>query len=57
MNIQHLKAFVLAAHLGSISAAAREMGKRQSQVSQWIADLEVDFGGRAVCPYRQQYSP
>ena len=44
MNIQHLKAFVQAAHLGSISAAAREMGKRQSQVSQWIADLEVDFG-------------
>ncbi|WP_438942783.1 LysR family transcriptional regulator [Photobacterium chitinilyticum] len=30
MNIQHLKAFVQAAHLGSISAAAREMGKRQS---------------------------
>jgi DNA-binding transcriptional LysR family regulator len=44
MNVQHLKAFVLAAQLGSISAAAREMGKRQSQVSQWIADLEIDFG-------------
>ncbi|GAB3518675.1 LysR family transcriptional regulator [Photobacterium alginatilyticum] len=44
MNVQYLKAFVLAAQLGSISAAAREMGKRQSQVSQWIADLEIDFG-------------
>lgn len=44
MNVQHLKAFVLAAQLGSISAAAREIGKRQSQVSQWIADLEIDFG-------------
>ncbi|PSV48182.1 LysR family transcriptional regulator [Photobacterium indicum] len=44
MNIQHLKAFVLAHQLGSISAAARTMGKRQSQVSQWISELEIDFG-------------
>ncbi|ELR64878.1 Putative transcriptional regulator [Photobacterium marinum] len=44
MNIQHLKAFVLANQLGSISAAARVMGKRQSQVSQWISDLEIDMG-------------
>ncbi|WP_028862850.1 LysR family transcriptional regulator [Psychromonas aquimarina] len=44
MNIQHLKAFVLANQLGSISAAAKSMGKRQSQVSQWIANLEIDLG-------------
>lgn len=44
MNIQHLKAIVLANQLGSISAAARELGKRQSQVSQWVSDLEDDFG-------------
>ncbi|MCE9685678.1 LysR family transcriptional regulator [Shewanella sp. AS16] len=44
MNIQHLKAFVLATQLGSVSAAARVMGKRQPQLSQWIAELEIDLG-------------
>lgn len=44
MNIQRVKAFVLAAQLGSVSAAARQLSKRQPQVSQWIAELEVDLG-------------
>ncbi len=44
MNTQHLKAIVLAHKLGSISAAARALGKHQSQVSQWVADIEIDFG-------------
>ncbi|MCV2884863.1 LysR family transcriptional regulator [Aestuariibacter sp. AA17] len=44
MNLQHLKALLLAMELGSISAAARKLGKRQSQVSQWIADIEIDLG-------------
>lgn len=44
MNIQRVKAFVLTTQLGSVSAAARALGKRQPQVSQWIADLEVDIG-------------
>ncbi|OAN11117.1 LysR family transcriptional regulator [Photobacterium jeanii] len=44
MNILHLRAVLLAHQQGSISAAARALGKRQSQVSQWIADLEIDLG-------------
>ncbi|QSX30580.1 LysR family transcriptional regulator [Shewanella cyperi] len=44
MKIQQIQAFVLAAELGSVSAAARQLGKRQPQLSQWIADLELDLG-------------
>ncbi|UXI04541.1 LysR family transcriptional regulator [Photobacterium sp. TY1-4] len=44
MNTLHLKALLLAAETGSISAAARQMGKKQSQLSQWISDLEIDLG-------------
>ena len=44
MNLLHLKALLLAAETGSISAAARKLGKRQPQVSQWISDLEIDLG-------------
>lgn len=44
MNVTHLKALLLAIELGSISAAARKLGKKQSQVSQWISDLEIDLG-------------
>lgn len=44
MNTQLLLAFVTTCQCGSISAAARRLGKHQSQVSQWIADLEVDLG-------------
>ncbi|MBF4243388.1 LysR family transcriptional regulator, partial [Vibrio anguillarum] len=34
----------LAVETGSISAAARKLGKKQPQVSQWISDLEIDLG-------------
>ena len=39
-----LHAFVLAAELGSFSAAARRMNKAQSAVSTAIANLEIDTG-------------
>lgn len=39
-----MQAFVLAAELGSFSAAARRMGKAQSAVSTAIANLEIDCG-------------
>jgi DNA-binding transcriptional LysR family regulator len=42
-SIHYLQAFVLSAELGSISAAARTLGKRQSQLSGWIADLEAEL--------------
>lgn len=44
MNTLHLKAIILTNELGSVSAAARALGKHQSQVSQWISDLEIDLG-------------
>lgn len=39
-----LVAFVLTAELGSFSAAARQLGKRQSTISEAIANLEIDLG-------------
>jgi DNA-binding transcriptional LysR family regulator len=42
-SLHYLQAFVLSAELGSISAAARVLGKRQSQLSGWIADLEAEL--------------
>lgn len=39
-----LAAFVLSAELGSFSAAARRLGKRQSTISETIANLEIDLG-------------
>jgi DNA-binding transcriptional LysR family regulator len=44
MNSLHLKALLLAVETGSISSAARKLGKKQPQVSQWISDLEIDLG-------------
>ncbi|KIC21536.1 hypothetical protein RA20_04150 [Leisingera sp. ANG-Vp] len=44
MSPESLQAFVLAAELGSFSAAARRMGKAQSAVSAAIANLEIDCG-------------
>ncbi|WP_224022455.1 LysR family transcriptional regulator, partial [Burkholderia vietnamiensis] len=41
-----LLAFAEAAQLGSFSAAARKLGKRQSTVSEAIANLEIDLGVR-----------
>lgn len=43
LSLHYLQAFVLSAELGSISAAARVLGKRQSQLSGWIADLEAEL--------------
>lgn len=43
VTLHYLQAFVLSAELGSISAAARALGKRQSQVSGWIQDLEAEL--------------
>ena len=43
MKIQPLKAFVMTAELGSISEAARKMGRPRPQVSNWISDLEADW--------------
>ncbi len=64
-----MQAFILAAELGSFSAAARRMGKAQSAVSTAIANLEIDAGvalfdrsgrnpvltaeGRALLPHAQ----
>ncbi|MBN3774537.1 LysR family transcriptional regulator, partial [Burkholderia sp. Se-20378] len=39
-----LLAFAEAALLGSFTAAARKLGKRQSTVSEAIANLEIDLG-------------
>ncbi|MCW8346570.1 LysR family transcriptional regulator [Vibrio sp. ZSDZ65] len=44
MNINAIKAFVITTELGSISAAAKAMNKGRVQVSQWIANLELDWG-------------
>lgn len=41
---ESLQAFVLAAELGSFSAAARRLNKAQSAVSTAIANLEIDTG-------------
>lgn len=43
ITLHYLQAFVLSAELGSISAAARALGKRQSQLSGWIQDLETEL--------------
>jgi len=43
ITLHYLQAFVLSAELGSISAAARVLGKRQSQLSGWIQDLEAEL--------------
>ncbi|WP_347316024.1 LysR family transcriptional regulator, partial [Ralstonia pseudosolanacearum] len=39
-----LLAFAEAAALGSFSAAARKLGKRQSTISEAIGNLEIDLG-------------
>ncbi|WP_323016766.1 LysR family transcriptional regulator [Castellaniella sp.] len=43
-NLDQLRQFVATAELGSISAAARQLGKVQSAVSTAIALLEADLG-------------
>lgn len=65
-----LVAFAEAAQLGSFTAAAKKLGKRQSTVSEAIANLEIDLGvqlfdrstrsptltdaGRALLPHVQR---
>ncbi len=43
LSLHYLEAFVLSVELGSISAAARALGKRQSQLSGWIQELEIEL--------------
>ncbi|WP_164852336.1 LysR family transcriptional regulator [Rheinheimera riviphila] len=43
LTLHYLQAFVLSAELGSVSAAARALGKRQSQVSSWVQELEAEL--------------
>ncbi len=47
-DIVSLKLYTRVARLGSFSAAARECGLSQSQVSRIIADLEADLGARLL---------
>lgn len=43
-SLEHLEAFITAIETGSFSAAARKLGKAQSQISSSIASLETDLG-------------
>src|SRR5260370_7022437 len=47
-DIFSLKLYTRVARLGSFSAAARECGLSQSQVSRIIAELETDLGVRLL---------
>jgi len=43
ISIEQLQAFVCVARCGSFSAAARELGKAQSSISEQVAALEINF--------------
>ncbi|TCI11367.1 LysR family transcriptional regulator [Dyella soli] len=47
-DILTLRLYTRVAHLGSFSAAARECGMSQSQVSRVVADLEAGLGARLL---------
>jgi DNA-binding transcriptional LysR family regulator len=47
-DILSLRLYTRVAHLGSFSAAAREAGLTQSQVSRMIAELEAGLGARLL---------
>jgi DNA-binding transcriptional LysR family regulator len=47
-DILTLRLYSRVAHLGSFSAAAREFGLAQSQVSRMVADLEAGLGARLL---------
>jgi DNA-binding transcriptional LysR family regulator len=47
-DILSLKIYARVAHLGSFSAAAREFGLAQSQVSRMVADLEAGLGAKLL---------
>lgn len=44
METKHLETFVAVMETGSLSAAARRLGRGQPQLSQWMAELEADTG-------------
>ncbi|MGD8170104.1 LysR family transcriptional regulator [Vibrio sp. TRT 21S02] len=43
-NLEQLEAFVVTVETGSFSAAARQLGKVQSAISQHVINLEIDCG-------------
>jgi DNA-binding transcriptional LysR family regulator len=43
-NLQQINAFVASAECGSFSAAARQLNKAQSAISNAISNLEIDLG-------------
>ncbi len=43
MRLDPIRTFVLTVELGSISAAARALGKSRSQASQWLTQLEQEW--------------
>src|SRR6516225_4277704 len=47
-DIPSLRLFTRVARLGSFSAAARETGLAQSQVSRMVAELEASLGARLL---------
>jgi DNA-binding transcriptional LysR family regulator len=52
-----LKLFTRVARLGSFSAAARECGLAQSQVSRMVADLEANLGARLLSRTTRAVTP
>lgn len=48
MTLLQMKAVVLAAELGSISLAAKQMNISQSNVSAYISDVEKELGGKLL---------
>ena len=43
MNLKMIEAFVQVVDSGSVSEAARELGRGRSQVSTWLSDLEAEW--------------
>lgn len=56
-DIQTLRLYTRVARLGSFSAAARESGMVQSQVSRMVADLEASLGVRLLARTTRAVAP
>jgi DNA-binding transcriptional LysR family regulator len=56
-DIQTLRIYTRVARLGSFSAAARESGLAQSQVSRMVADLEASLGARLLARTTRAVAP
>jgi DNA-binding transcriptional LysR family regulator len=56
-DIFSLRLFTRVARLGSFSAAARECGLSQSQVSRIVADLEASLGARLLARTTRAVTP